>query len=305
MKKLRKHIQEYLRMRYLLGYKLIGATRVLNNFAAYLEKKNVSHIKTHHVLAFLQERGSPPYFRSVQAGIIRRFTFHLHTIDPLTEIPGPYLSPYSYHRKSPYIYSDAEVSKLLKTCGSVFPNSPFQAKTYYTLFGLIAVTGMRKSEALFLTNQCIDFEQGILTINETKFQKSRKIPIHKTTVKMLLEYAKNRNQHFNKKDFPYFFCNDRGTKLCVTSVNFTFRKMCAAGGIKKTEGKGPRITDLRHTFAVKTLKRCYSEELNPNEIIPALSIYLGHENPIHTYWYLTATPELLRLISNHLKNRGE
>lgn len=163
---------------------------------------------------------------------------------------------------------------------------------------------MRISEALALDCESVDLTHGIITIRESKYRKSRKIPIHTSTVKILVRYAKDRDRCYGKRKSPYFFVNNFGAGLEASSVSKVFRKVCAIAGLrKKGEPGGPRIIDMRHTFAVKSLIRCYREGLNADVIIPALSTYLGHENPVNTYWYLTATPELLSLINIHLEKK--
>jgi integrase/recombinase XerD len=305
MKKLRKHIQEYLCMRYQLGFKLVNTTRVLNNFATYMEQNKAPHIITKLALAFAQKSACSPFYCAVKLRIIRRFALHLHTIDPLTEIPEDHLLPYSYRRHSPYIYSDADVLSLLDACKTLLSNHPLYAHTYYTLFGLIVVTGMRTAEVLALTHQSVDLSKGVITISESKFHKSRKIPIHATTIEMLSKYTRHRAKYFDKNQSPYFFVNSKGTKLNPSSVQRVFRQISIAAGLRnKSDSKGPRIMDFRHKFAVRALERCYDEGVNPNTVMPVLSMYLGHENPTNTYWYLTGTPELLTAINNHLERKG-
>lgn len=305
MKKLFKAVQEYLCMRHQLGFKLDTAKYVLNGFAAYAQRKKASHITNELALEFAtQNRNSSPFRSAVKLGIIRRFALHLRTMDPHTEVPAPDLLPYSYHRRSPYIYSNSDIIKLLNACINLPTSNPLRSQTYYTLFGLIAITGMRIGEALALDCESVDLTLGIITIRESKFRKSRKIPIHTSTIKRLAEYAKDREHCYGKQKSPYFFVNNLGDGLEESSVCKVFIKACVAAGLrKKGQSGGPRIIDLRHSFAVRTLIRCYKEGLNADSIIPTLSTYLGHENPVNTYWYLTATPELLSLINTRLEKK--
>lgn len=303
MTKLFKAIQEYLTMRYQLGFKLRRARSVLIGFAEYAKQKKVSHITTKLALEYaMQNRmASPPSWAS-RLGIIRRFALHMRLLDPLTEVPPPHLLPYSYRRKSPYIYSENDILKILETCN--FLNHPLLAKTYYTLLGLIAVTGMRPGEALNLERDSIDISLGIITIRDSKFRKTRKIPIHRTTIRALEEYMEYRDRYFKKKISPYFFVNKKGHRLNAGHVRTIFAKICIKAGLrKKEEHVGPRMMDLRHTFAERTLVRCYQLGLNANIVMPILSLYLGHENPINTYWYLSGTPELFSLINARLEKK--
>lgn len=292
-------------MRCQLGFKLENVSNILNNFAAYMESKKASHILNKLALDFaMQNRNCSPVNWAIKLGVIRRFAIYLHTMDPRTEIPAPDLLPYSYHRRPPYIYSDDDIDKLLESCKSLSTNNSLRSQTYYTLFGLIAVTGMRTSEALALCNESIDFTNSIITISESKFRKSRKIPVHASTIKQLEKYAEDRDLCFIKKQSSYFFVNNRGRGLSSSVVHPVFTKICLAAGLKhKGKPAGPRIVDFRHTFVIRTLMRCYQEDLNTDVIIPTLSLYLGHENPLSTYWYLTAIPELLNLINAHLEKK--
>lgn len=305
MKMLTKAVQGYLCMRCQLGFKLKGVANILNRFAAYMENKKASHITSKLALDFVMQ--NPNCSRShcaIKLGVIRRFATYLRTMDPLTEVPADLL-PYLYQRRHPYIYSDDDIFKLLKSCTNLSAHCPLRPHTYYTLFGLIAVTGMRTSEAIALLRESVDLTNGIITIRESKFRKSRKIPIHASTVKQLARYVENRDLCFGKKQSSYFFVNNKGNGLSAYIARYVFNKICLATGLrKKDKCGGPRIIDFRHTFAIKTLMRCYQEGLSTDAVIPALSLYLGHENPLNTYWYLTSTPELLSLVNAHLEKKA-
>jgi integrase/recombinase XerD len=304
MTRLSKAVQGYLTMRYQLGYKLERATYVLNGFATYAKQKKVSHITTKVALEYATQNhnAAPPSWAS-RLGIIRRFALYMRLLDPLTEVPPPNLLPYSYRRRSPYIYSDSDILKILKSC-NILLNHPLDAKTYYTLLGLIAVTGLRPGEALNLKSDSVDMTLGIITIRDSKFRKTRKVPVHKSTIKKLQEYVKYRDQYFKKKTSTYFFVNKRGYGLQARTVRQIFNKICIhAGLMNKRKHVRPRLMGLRHTFAVKTLENCYLDGLNAEIVMPILSTYLGHENPIHTYWYLSATPELFGLMNARLEKK--
>jgi integrase/recombinase XerD len=303
MTRLIKAVQKYLTMRYQLGYKLKRATSVLKGFSAYAKQKKVSHITTKIALEYATQNlnAAPPSWAS-RLGIIRRFALHMRLLDPLTEVPPPDLLPYSYRRRSPYIYSENDILKILKACNIL--SNPLDAKTYYTLLGLIAVTGLRPGEALNLERDSVDMSLGIITIRDSKFRKTRKVPVHKSTIKKLQEYVKYRDQYFRKKMSPYFFVDKRGYGLRAGTVRSIFGKICIQAGLRNKEKHvRTRIMDFRHTFAIKTLVRCYLDGLNADIVMPILSMYLGHENPIHTYWYLSATPELFGLINARLEKK--
>jgi integrase len=176
-------------------------------------------------------------------------------------------------------------------------------ETAYIFFGLIAVTGMRTSEALALDDESVDLSSGIIEIRNTKFKKSRKLPLHASTTIMLKRYVKNRDKHYPIRKTLAFFINCRGDRLGATSVQKSFRKMCITGDVFTKGSLDPRIIDLRHTFAVTNLLRCYQEDLDVDQTVAFLSTYLGHENPENTYWYLTSTPELLNLINQRTEKK--
>jgi integrase/recombinase XerD len=304
MTKLFKAIQEYLTMRHQLGYKLKRAASVLNGFAAYAKQKKVSHITTKIALEYAtQNRNATPPSWASRLNIIRQFALHMRLLDPLTEVPPPYLLPYSYRRRSPCIYSDDDILKILKSC-KILLNHPLEIKTYYTLLGLLAVTGMRPGEALRLERDSVDVFLGIITIRNSKCRKTRKIPVHKSTIKVLQQYVKLRDQYFREPSSPYFFVNKLGFRLQANTVRSIFAKICIQAGVKnKGQHAGFRLMDFRHTLAVKTLLRCYLDDLDANIVLPILATYLGHENPINTYWYLSIIPKLFGLINARLEKK--
>jgi integrase/recombinase XerD len=298
MNKLYKAVADYITMRRQLGCKLINEARVLKRFIAFMTKKKKITVKTKLALEFVAQRTNLNNSRwpTAMIGIIRRFAVYLHAIDPKTEIPPTHLLPNNYSRRTPYIFSEDEIMRLLGAASNSAEKYGF-VDTFHTLFGLIAVTGMRTSEAISLNDDCIDLSEGIIEIRQTKFQKSRKIPLHASTNDVLKKYMKDRNEHYPVPKVPAFFLGIRGGRLDRTIVERTFRKMCVTAKVFAEGHLEPRIIDLRHTFAARNLLRCYQENLDVDRTIATLSIYLGHENPEYTYWYLTSTPELLNLIN--------
>jgi len=303
MNKLSKLLEQYLTIRRQLGFELRDVEFVLKGFVLYVEQKKKRHIIAKIALEFAtkNQKCTLPS-QAAKLGIIRRFALYVRTFDAKTEVPSKELLPCSYHRRLPYIFSDGEIIRILETCQELWKENPLCARSYYTFFGLIAVTGMRSGEVLALCRDAVDLKQGIITITESKYRKTRKIPIHSSTTKVLKQYSEFRDRHLKKKSSEKFFIKERGHAL-TPSVRNTFKKVCLSAGIN-IEGKfPPRLLDFRHTFAVKTLVNCYKTGVNPNTILPTLSMYLGQENPKNTYWYLTATPELMGLIVNHLEKK--
>ena len=298
MNKLLKMVTNYITMRRQLGYKLRNAANVLKKFAAFMEQKKKHTITTKLVRKFLAQRPISKNSRwpALMLGIIRRFAIYLHSINPKTEIPPANLVSQNYSRRTPWIYSQHDIIKLLVAVRDVV-NNPWLAETYYTLFGLIAVTGMRTSEAISLNNESVDLTKGIIEIHKSKFQKTRKIPIHITTKEALERYVKKRKKCHPIQKTSAFFVNSFGGRLDCSAVQRVFGKIRTKAGLCNKQGLNPRIMDLRHSFVTKNLLRCYQENRDVDQVIPYLSIYLGHENPEFTYWYLSSTPELFNLIN--------
>lgn len=304
MNKLRKALREYLTIRRQLGFTLKNVELILNSFISFLKRKNANHLTTQLALEFAT--ANPKASSTWQArklGVISHFASYLHTFDARTEIPSRKLLPFSYHRRPPYIFTDKDIVNLLEVFQRNMTRRSIDEQTYYALFGLISVTGMRTGEALALKDISVDLKQGIITIYESKYRKSRKLPIHRSTIEALKDYCRCRNKHLGNKKPEYFFVNSRGSKLVRTTVRNSFKKACITAGIGKEAKFCPRIIDLRHYFGIKTLINCYRKKLNPETVIPILSMYLGHENPKYTYWYLTATEDLMALVGECVEEK--
>jgi integrase len=199
----------------------------------------------------------------------------------------------------PHLYSDREVEQLL-TAARELGGGSFMAHTYTTLFALLAVTGMRVGEAMALDRQDIDWSQGVLILRGCKFGKSREVPLHPTTVEALRDYALRRDQSYPHPRATRFFVSLAGTPLLRQNVHITFQAMARRAGVGCT-----RIHNLRHTFAVKVLLGWYRAGAAVEAKLPTLSTYLGHVSPLSTYWYLSASPELLACGLNRLEQAME
>jgi integrase len=228
--------------------------------------------------------------------MVRIFAQFRSAVDRRTEIPPQGLLPYRYRRKTPYIYDDDEISQLLKAASHLQSTIALRASTYTTLFGLIASTGMRISEPISLDCNDVDLTQAILTVRWSRFGKTRLIPIHSSTVDKLEEYSRLRSRIFINPKSPSFFISERGTRLTHWSVRYTFVKLSREIGLRAPhDSHGPRLHDMRHTFAVKTLLRWYQTGVDVERHMPELATYLGHVHVNDTYWYISAVPELLSL----------
>jgi integrase/recombinase XerD len=307
MKRLRKAVQDYLTMRRGLGFKLVRHETGLYDLVSFLERKRSSRITVKLTLEWAtQHPHHTPGEWAMRLSIVRGFARHWSATDPLTEVPPLNLLPYRPQRAQPYFYSDQEIKELLKAAKTRPSIDPLRAWTYYCLFGLLAVTGLRLGEALNLRTGDIDWSEGILTIRGAKFGKSRLVPLHATTRKVLADYAKRRDQRFSTRIEGPFFVNKNGNRLDKGEVHRVFYTLSRQIGLRAVNAsRGPRLHDFRHRFAVQTLLRWYRNGEDPKRRLPILSTYLGHAHVTDTYWYLTGTPELLRAAGERLEKRWE
>ena len=307
MKKLRKALEEYLRVRRTFGFKLRMAGDALHKFVSFLERKKSSVITTKLSLSWATQLSNvQPAQWANHLGMVRQFAMYHSATDSRTEIPPEGLLPYKYHRKPPYIYSESEIIKLFKAAKRLPSQTGLKPKTYVTLLGLLAVTGMRISEIINLNNDDVNQEQGVLTIRQTKFGKTRLVPIHSSTQRMLRQYIRFRDKIHPKQKTPNFFVSERGTRLRYDIVHRTYVQLSRKIGLRgSSDSHGPRLHDFRHRFAVKTILGWYRKNVDVERHMPELSTYLGHTHVSGTYWYLSATPELLRLAAKRLDRKKD
>jgi integrase/recombinase XerD len=293
---LTQKVEEYLRLRRALGFKLKHAGLILPQFAAYLEQHGAVTVTTAHAIAWAQlPRGVHPVTWTHRLGAVRSFAAWLHASDPAAEIPPAGVFPGQGKRPAPFIYSAADITRLVSACAGLRP--PMRAATYTALFGLLAVTGVRIGEALTLPVGSIDLDAGLLPVSPAKSRCERILPLHPTTTAALTSYAALRSRkHPHARTF---FVSIRGTALGHGPVMEAFRQACTAAGLD-TPGARDRIHNLRHSFAVTTLLDWYRSGQDVAAQMPALSGYLGHISPEGTYWYLSAVPELMQLAAARL-----
>jgi len=298
---LTRHMDDYLRLRRALGFKLKREGRELPQLVAYVEAAGATTLSIDLSVAWARlPQGVQPLYRANRLGSARGFARYLQTIDATTQVPpcGIWSSPRT--RPVPYLYSDQDVERLLVASRQLRP--PLRAATYETLFGLIAVSGMRIGEARRLQRNDVDLTKGVLTIREAKFDRSRLVPLHASATDALRSYAVVRDQHFPSPTAKTFFVSTVGMGLHYSGVHATFKTLCASADLGSPAAR-PRIHDLRHSFAVRTLIELTRSGIDIHAHIAALSIYLGHVNPAGTYWYLSAAPELMELAAGHLNRR--
>jgi integrase len=296
---LRKAVDDYLALRRSLGFKLERTGRLLPEFVGFLERHGARTVTTPLALAWAQQPtdGHPKWWAE-RLSIVRRFAAHLHALDPRAEIPpSEWRAP--VRRATPFLYSEEDVVRLMHAACDLRPR--LRAGTYPTLLGLLAVTGMRVGEAIRLDRDDVDWTRGLLVVRDSKFGRSREVPVHPTTLAALERYARLRDRVCPRTVAPAFFVTRNGTRLNYKNVHFTFLRLVRTAGLTPRSTRcRPRIHDLRHTFAVRTLERWYREDADVEARMPRLSTYLGHVAPISTYWYLSAAPELMALAAARL-----
>lgn len=308
MTKLAKAAAEYVALRRALGFKMVEVSHRLADFVKFAQRERASHVTVDLAVrwAKLPSQVQPATW-ATRLGIVRQFTEYLKTIDPRTEIPPRGLLPGRYQRKAPYLYDDDEIQRLLQAARSMRSPTGLRAWTYETMLGLLAVTGMRLSEVLALDRRDVDLREGILAIRQTKCRKQRLVPVHETTRGALLRYAGVRDRVYPSPKTEAFLLSETGLRLNQYSVREIFVRLSRAIGIRTHIGRfghGPRLHDLRHRLAVNTLVRWYRSGVNVGRRLPILSTYLGHTKVTDTYWYLEATPELLRLALARVEHGG-
>ncbi len=306
MTSFRKAVESYLAMRQALGYKLQLPGAALRQFAAFLERQGASHITTALALRWAQESSHvQPAQWANRLSFVRTFARYWSATDPKTEIPPVGILPYRYNRTAPYLYTDEQIQRLLEAAQEIPPATGFSRWTYPTLFGLLAVSGLRVGEIIALQREDVDLRQGLLTIRLTKFRKSRLIPLHPSTCEALKRYVRQRNHRFPRGN-PRFFVSDQGTPLIDSMVRWTFVKLSRQIGLRGPLDRfGPRLHDLRHRFAIQTMLDWYRSGVDVEQRLPVLSTWLGHAHVSNTYWYLSATPELLALSAKRLEKQWE
>lgn len=302
MTALHEAISEYLTLRRALGFKLAGQDRLLADFVDHLEQTGAAAITVEAAVTWaIKPATAQPIRWRARLCVVRGFARYLSTVDPTVEVPAVDVLPHRHHRPTPYLFSPADIAALLAATNQI--RSPLLALTYRVLFGLLAATGMRVSEAIRLDDADVDLTAGLVSIRQTKFNKSRQLPLHATTVTTLRHYVAQRDQLGRRLDRTAspFFMSTVGTRLIYTNVANTFRKLLKTSGARSESGTSPRVHALRHSFAVATLLGWYHDGGDVQARLPLLSAYLGHSHPNSIYWYLQAAPELLALAAARLE----
>jgi len=303
MSALRSALQKYVAMRRGFGFKFEGPEQRLRRFIDFMESHCASIVTYKLALQWATETPERYPSWAIRLADVRGFARYLQNTEAKTEVP-PVGVFRSIGRSKPYIYSDTDLRKLLTRARALPPKTGLRSSTYYTFFGLLAVTGLRVGEAIRLHRDHVDLERGILTIRGTKFGKSRFVPLHPTACCALRRYAKRRDFLVWPPRSPHFFVAERGGQLLIQYVHRVFWRLSGEIGLRTaTQHRGPRVHDFRHTFAVKTLLQCHRSGRSVEAMLPALATYLGHTTVRDTYWYLSACPELMHHASQKLESR--
>ena len=311
MNTLREAVHEYLRLRRNLGFKLHQTGNGLLDFVTFMEQRQAPFITECLALDWATRPVNVlPSRWATRLTYVRVFAHYRKASDPRTEIPSPELLPHKAERAKPYLYSDEEIRSLLQAALGMsfrYKECALLPWTYFCLFGLLSVTGLRLGEALNLTLGDVDLDAALLTARRAKHERSRLVPLHTSTCEVLAEYIARRERHWRGRAVStWLFVSSRGNQHDSRTVQRTFKRLSRQIGLGGTgEGRGPRLHDMRHTFATTTLVNCYRRDQDPERLLPVLSTWLGHILVRDTYWYLEASPELMREAMTRLENFWE
>jgi integrase/recombinase XerD len=302
MNELSCHVADYLALRRALGFKLKFEGQVLPQLVAYLDAAGTSTLTAELAIRWAQlPVGVHPVTWNHRLSAVRGFATYLKTIDPATQIPPSDVFAGQGRRPAPYLWSPHDIGRLLDAARRLKPT--LRGATFEALFGLLAITGMRISETLALDRSDVDLGDGVITVVEGKFRRQRLIPLHTTAADALCSYAAYRDREQPHRTSTAFFTSWRGGgALGYSGVRNTFNLLTTAMGLRTTTVK-PRMHDLRHGFAVRTLTEWHRAGVDVEGRMAVLSDYLGHVNPAGTYWYLSASPELMGLAAARLDGR--
>jgi integrase len=283
----------------------------LGHFVQFLERQGAEFITTNLAISWAREpQGVQRATWARRFTMVRRFAAWLSVFDPRTEVPPKRLLNARHRRNKPYIFTDQEIEWLMAEASRLPSPKGLRALTHATLIGVLAATGLRPGEALALDLRDVDLQSGVIAIRNTKFGKSRFVPIEDSTCAALAHYVAQRNEFCASHPSDGFLVSERsGTRLCESDASRTFAKISRAIGLRAAAvgrhiGRGPRLQDMRHTFATRKLIEWYRAGLDVQRELPKLSTYLGHVDVNHTYWYIEAVPELLHLATEYMSQGG-
>ncbi|NML96165.1 tyrosine-type recombinase/integrase [Novosphingobium olei] len=300
----REALTRYVLMRRGFGYRFEGDERCLGDFVAFMDAANAVIITRKLAMDWITQ--AKPSSWSNRLSMVRGFARHLSIVEPGTEVlpAGVFRSP---KRTRPYIYSEAEIEQMLEATLRWGLAKGINRRTYHCLFGLLAATGMRLGEAIGLERADVDLKAGVLTLRRAKGGKDRLVPLHPTTTEALADYGAQRDDTPVCRKSPWFFVLRYGQQLRPQYPERIFVGVLRQIGLRDPElhSRGPRLHDLRHSFAVNTIVRWYRAGEDVERLLPTLTTYLGHSKVRDTYWYLSACPELMGEAASRLEARWE
>jgi integrase len=299
-------LSEYLAARRVLGTQLMWPESSLRKFVDFVEAEGAEYLTTELAMRWtFQSVGVQRATHARRLAIVRAFAVWLQAKDARTQVPPQGLLPARHRRPVPHIYSHDEIVALMAAASQLRSTSGLRGATFKTLIGLLAATGLRPGEALKLDVGDVDLESGILAVRESKFRKSRLVPLEQSACSALVAYATFRDAVRPCRETPAFLVTDRGARLEGGVARLTFASLCQTVGLRprrhRLAGRGPRLQDIRHTFATRRLVEWYRAGLDVDRLMPRLATYLGHVGTVETYWYIQAVPELLRLATERLE----
>lgn len=298
---LREALDDYLSVRRALGYRLVRSETLLNQFLDYLDETDASVVTVPAALSWAQRStDASPNWQAERLSVVRGFAIYLHTLDPAHQVPAADLIPRRPKRTTPYLYSEADIAALIAGAQSL--PSPLRRATFSTLTGLLAVTGMRIGEAIGLDRGDVDLDLGVLLVRHAKFDKTRELVLHASTTEALRRYLTDRARLVLTLHTEAFFVSTAGTRLRYCNVHQAFQKLLHTAGLASRPGYcHPRIHDLRHSFAVRSMLDAYATGADGQVQLSLISTYLGRVHPTSTYWYLSASPELMAVAGERLE----
>lgn len=299
------HVADFIVLRRGLGYRSPTQERALRSFGRFLDVAGHSGpVPLELSLDWATTTASvDPHNPARRLGIVRGFLRHLSGTDGETEVPVPGLLGSNGHRKPPHIYSDQEIGDLIRATSTLAPTDGLRPRCYATLFGLLACTGLRISEALALSCHDVDLESGIITVRAGKRQRMRLVPLHPSALGPLGAYVTEREQRYGRTEQDQaFFRTDRSDRISYNAAEHTFsvlRRQLGWSAVGRT--RVPRMHDLRHRMVVRRIETWHAQNVNVDAKIPVLATYMGHEDVRNLYWYFSAVPELMGIISDRFE----
>jgi integrase len=301
-------LTQYVAVRRALGAQLREPAITLRHFVAFVEREGGAFITIDLALRWAMapiDVQRATWARRLSQ--VRRFATWLQAHDPRTQIPPARILAGHRRRRQPHIFTDQEITALMTAARRLPSSKALRAHTYTTLIGLLTTTGLRPGEGLRLQRADVDLERGMLFIRDSKFGKSRYVPLHASTCAALASYARRRPVRPAHTRTDAFLVSESGRPLSGSAARRTFAHLTRAVGLRPATGRrigrGPRLQDCRHTFTTRTLVEWYRAGHDVTRDLPMLSTYLGHSNVAHTYWYIAGIPELLHLAADTLSGR--